>query len=127
VGTKIVTIELLEDKAFLARETFDLAGVWDVVELVVGDARQRAGAYRNIGFCFLDAEKEHYLECYEAVAPNLVDGGLLVADNVISHRPVLEPFIRKVLADPRCDASIVPIGRGELLCRRVRERESREA
>jgi len=127
VGARIVTFELLAEKVALARETFDEAGVWDVVDLVEGDAREYLDAYRNVGFCFLDAEKEHYLEYYKAVAPILVDGGLLVADNVVSHRAGLEPFIRKALHDPLFDALIVPIGRGELLSRKVRRSGGKEA
>ena len=118
-GTNVVTFELLEDKARLARETFDEAGVLDVVELVVGDARHRLSDYKDVAFCFLDAEKEHYLDCFAAVAPNLVDGGLLVADNVISHRAELEPFISAVQNDPRFESTILPIGKGELLCRKL--------
>jgi predicted O-methyltransferase YrrM len=34
----------------------------------------------------VDAEKDVYSECYKAVIPKLVKGGLLIAANVISHR-----------------------------------------
>ena len=118
-GTRLTTFETLDRKAAIARETFDEADVWDVVDLVIGDAREQVGAFEDVAFCFLDAEKEQYLELYRAVVPNLVPGGLLVADNVTSHREALEPFVREAMDDPRVDALIVPIGRGELLARRV--------
>ena len=121
-GTKLVTFESLQPKAGIARGPFDAAGVQDVVELIVGDAREQLGNHGGIGFCFLDAEKEHYLDCYEAVVPNLLPGGLLVADNVISHREELEPFVARALDDSRVDACVVPIGRGELVCRRTDRR-----
>jgi caffeoyl-CoA O-methyltransferase len=38
-GRKLTTFEVLEEKAALARQTFVEAGVEDVIELVVGDAR----------------------------------------------------------------------------------------
>jgi caffeoyl-CoA O-methyltransferase len=119
VGRKLVTFEVLEEKARLARETFKAAGVEDVVELVVGDAREHLHAYKDISFCFLDAEKEVYHDCYEKTISNLVKGGLLVADNAISHEKVLKPMLDRALNDARVDALIVPIGRGELLCRRL--------
>jgi len=87
--------------------------------LVQGDARQFLPQYPNIAFCFLDAEKEVYADCYEAVVPNLVPGGWLVADNAINHRAILQPLLVRALADPRVDALIVPIGNGELLCRKI--------
>jgi len=118
VGRRITTFEVLEEKARIARETFSEADVWDVVELVVGDARQCLRNYDEISFCFLDAEKDHYIDCYNAVVPKLVTGGLLVADNAISHRSVLERFLDRALGDTSVDAVIVPIGRGELVCRK---------
>ena len=119
VGRKLVTFEVLEEKARLAAETFKTAGVEDVVELVVGDAREHLHACKDISFCFLDAEKEVYHDCYEKIVPNLVKGGLLVADNAISHEEVLKPMLDRALHDARVDALIVPIGRGELVCRRL--------
>ena len=117
-GGKITTFEVLEEKVKLASETFRLAGVGDVVELIEGDARHYLSRYSNVAFCFLDAEKEVYLDCYEAVVPNLVRGGLLIADNAINHEPALRPMLDRALQDERVDALIVPIGKGELVCRR---------
>ena len=90
-----------------------------MVELIHGDAREHEKALGGVSFCFLDAEKEVYGECYEAVVPNLVPGGLLVADNAINHRPALEAMLDRALADQRVDALIVPIGNGELVCRKI--------
>jgi NTP pyrophosphatase (non-canonical NTP hydrolase) len=43
---------------------------------------------------------------------------LLVADNAINHRETLQPMLDRALADERVDALIVPIGKGELICRK---------
>ena len=58
-------------------------------------------------------------DCYEAVVPNLVSGGLLVADNAINHRETLQLMLDRALSDPQLDAVIVPIGKGELVCRMI--------
>jgi len=118
-GRRLTTFEVLEDKARLARETFRLAGAEDVVELVVGDAREHLEGLEDIAFCFLDAEKEIYGDCYEAVVPNLVPGGILAADNAINHRETLQPMLDRALGDERVDARIVQIGKGELVCRKL--------
>jgi predicted O-methyltransferase YrrM len=118
LGRRITTFEVLPEKAALARETFRSAGVEDVVELVEGDARRQLGAVASISFCFLDAEKEVYQECYEAVIPKMVPGGLLVADNAINYREALREMLDRALTDERVDAQIVPVGKGELLCRK---------
>jgi caffeoyl-CoA O-methyltransferase len=115
---RLTTFEVDPAKVALAAETFALAGVGDVVDQVEGDVRDDPDALGPVGFCFLDAEKEVYPGCYEAVVERLVPGGILVADNVISHEVQLAPFVAAVLADERVDAVVVPIGKGELLCRR---------
>jgi caffeoyl-CoA O-methyltransferase len=52
------------------------------------------------------------------VVPKLVSGGILVADNAINHEKTLRPMLDRALADDRVDAMIVPIGKGELVCRK---------
>jgi caffeoyl-CoA O-methyltransferase len=116
---KLVTFEVLEDKANLAKETLRVAEVEDVVELITGDAREYLQNYKRVSFCFLDAEKEVYLDCYEQVVPNMVSGGLLIADNAISHKDQLKTMLKRALNDQRVDALVVPIGRGELVCRKL--------
>lgn len=119
LGRTITTFEVLPEKAKLARETFRLAQLEDVVTLVEGDARKLLANQKDIGFCFLDAEKDVYAECYELIVPRLVTGGLLVADNVISHKEALQPTVERALADPRLDALVIPMGLGELVCRKL--------
>jgi len=41
-----------------------------------------------------------------------------VADNAINHEATLRPMLDRAMRDERVDALIVPIGRGELLCRK---------
>lgn len=115
-GDKLVTFELLPEKAELARETFDKAQVSDAVELVHGDGRGHIGAYEDIAFAFLDCEKEMYAEFYDELVPRLAPGGLLVADNVISHREALASFVEKARQDERVDAAVLPVGMGLLVC-----------
>ena len=56
---------------------------------------------------------------HEAIVPRLVPGGLLVADNAISHQAELAPMLDRATSDDRVDAVVVPIGRGELVCRKT--------
>jgi caffeoyl-CoA O-methyltransferase len=118
-GRRLTTFEILDDKATLARETFGLAGVADVVDLVHGDALDHLGECRGASFCFLDAEKDVYSDCYEAVVPTMTPGGILVADNATNYEAALRPMLRRALSDPRVDAMIVPLDRGDLVCRKL--------
>lgn len=115
-GGKLVTFELLPDKAELARETFAKAKVEEWVDLVHGDARSHLKEYEEIAFCFLDCEKEMYAEVYRAVVPHLVPGGIFVADNLISHKADLADFVEMARNDASVDAAILPVGKGLLVC-----------
>jgi predicted O-methyltransferase YrrM len=117
-GRRVTTFEILEWKAELARETFAVAGVEDVVEVVHADVRTGLVGRGGISFCFLDSEKEDYLELYELVVPKLVAGGLLVADNVVDFRDVVRPMLDRAAGDRRVDTVVVPFLTGQLLCRR---------
>jgi caffeoyl-CoA O-methyltransferase len=118
-GRRLTTFEIDPGKASLAQETFREAGVESIVDLVAGDARALVVGYSSIAFCFLDAAKDIYLDCYEKVVPAMVHGGLLVADNVVSHKRELTAFLDRALSDQRMDALVVSFGNGLLLCRKV--------
>jgi predicted O-methyltransferase YrrM len=107
-GRVLTTFEVLPSKVAMAAETFAAAGVCEVVKLLEGDFLEQSAAISEIAFCFLDAEKEVYGSCYDAVVPRLVPGGLLVADNAINHRATLQPMIDAALVDRRVDALVVP-------------------
>ena len=96
-----------------------MAGVSDKITIVQGDIRDNLDKVKNVGFCFLDASKNVYKECYDTVVPLMVSGGLLVADNMISHEDELTDFWKYVQADTRVDALIDPIGSGLLICRKL--------
>jgi len=116
---KLITFEIIEEKVRFAHETFERTGVGRYIELVQGDAREYLGSYKDVSFCFLDAEKEVYEDCYEKVVSNMVSGGILVADNVISHKDILKDMVQHAFDDTRVDAMVIPIGSGELLCRKI--------
>ncbi len=118
-GDKLTTFEILPNKIELATETFLTVGIEGAINLVHGDALQLLDQYHQIAFCFLDAEKDIYTDCYEKVIPNLIPGGLLAADNVLSHQDNLASFVEHAEADSRVDALTVPIGKGVLLCRKI--------
>lgn len=116
---KVITFEILKEKVELAKETFKITEMEHYIELIEGDARKFIKNFKKISFCFLDAKKMIYEECYDLVIPNMVRGGIFVADNAITHYETLKPMLEKALADKRVDALIVPLGKGELLCRKL--------
>ncbi|MHA1975310.1 MAG: O-methyltransferase [Candidatus Hodarchaeales archaeon] len=119
LGTIVTTYEILPEKVKLAENTFQQAKVESYVNLIPGDVREFLKNDENISFCFLDAEKEVYDDCYDLIIPKLVKGGFFIADNVISHEEELELFIQRALSDTRVDTLILPIGKGLLFSRKI--------
>jgi predicted O-methyltransferase YrrM len=115
---KIKTFELLEEKIKLAKETFQKSGISDWVELIQGDALDNLKTIDKIAFCFIDCEKDMYLKCWDLVSDKVIRNGLVIADNAINHYETIKPMIEKAMSDDRFDSIIVPIGNGELVCRR---------
>lgn len=117
-GKKLITYELLPEKAEMAKRSFKKTKVEAYIDLVHGDARGHVGHYDEIAFAFLDSEKEMYLDFYDLIVPLLVPGGLLIADNFISHAEDLAPVVEKAKGDPRVDCMVVPVGKGLLFCKK---------
>jgi len=118
-GAVLTTYEISERKAALARETFAAAGVEDAVRLVEADAVPRLAGHGPLAFCFLDAERAILRACYDVIVPRLAPGGLLVVDNAVSHAHEMAEFLDYVPTDDRVDSLVVPIGSGELVCRKL--------
>jgi caffeoyl-CoA O-methyltransferase len=120
VGTTVVTLEIDPSKVQPATSNLREAGLDDAVTIVNTDAFDYLRDRRDpIDFAFLDAEKDDYLRYLELIVPLLPIGGLLVADNLISHAADLVEFHQHALSDPRLSAVIVPLDRGQLFAVRI--------
>jgi caffeoyl-CoA O-methyltransferase len=118
-GIRLKTYEILPEKAALARETFRLSGVAGDIELVEGDFLDRGVGLTNIAFCFVDCEKQYYEKIFRMIRGKMVSGGLMVADNAVSHYDNIKGMIDAAEGDEHFDCLTVPIGQGVFVCRRV--------
>jgi len=119
-GAVVTTLEIDPIKVAAGRKNLAAAGLAETVTIVEGDALQYLRSRQDpLDFAFLDAEKEDYETYLELLVPLLTIGGLLVADNLLSHSEDLTGFSRSALDDERLSGLVVPIGRGELLAVRV--------
>ncbi len=117
---RITTFETDPDKAALARRNFKATGLEDYVDLRESDGGEGLRAFHETAdLVFLDAEKVDYLRFLEPAINALRHGGLLVADNLISHASELVDFRKAALGDPRLTGLVVPVGQGELLAVRL--------
>lgn len=100
-GGRLTTFEIDPERAALARENFERAGVADIATVVVGDAHEKVKMLKGpIDLVFLDADKRGYVDYLRKLLPLLRPGGLLTAHNVNSHRRLLLDFIEAVTKNP---------------------------
>ena len=96
-GQLLTCVEVRPDMAEAARSNFELAGVSDRAEVVVGDALlvlPRLGG--SFDMVFLDAVKDDYLTYLRSVEHLLHKGTVVVADNVKSHADSVKPYLDHV-------------------------------
>lgn len=112
-GGHLVTLEIDEERARLARENFKAAGVDSLITLIRGDAHQEIPKLEKpFDFVFIDAEKEGSVSYLRAVEPMVPPGGVILAHNVTDLRSQMEDFIQTVRTDPLLKTTFVNPGPG---------------
>lgn len=93
-GGRVVTCELDPRHAALARRHIAGSPYADRIELRAGPALETlASVTEPVDFAFVDADKENYLNYYEALVPKLSAGGAIAVDNVLWSGRVLDPAV----------------------------------
>jgi len=88
---KITTIEKYEKRIPIALKNFKRAGMQDKITLLEGDALEimtnLSGQYDMV---FMDAAKAQYINFLPEVRRLLVNGGILISDNVLQDGDIIE-------------------------------------
>jgi caffeoyl-CoA O-methyltransferase len=124
-GGLVITCDVNQETTAIARRYAQEAGVADRIDYRVGPALETiAGLDGPFDLVFIDADKERYVDYYEAVLPKLAGDGLIVADNVLWGGRVLDgegPIVRfneHVLADGRVECLMLTVRDGVSLIRK---------
>lgn len=125
-GGHIDTCELDPERAAFAQRYFDRSPYGSRITLHLGPALESiASLDGEFDFVFIDADKEGYVDYYEAVVPRLAERGLIVADNTLWSGRVLDgegpivAFNDHVAADPRTVQVVLSVRDGMTLIRRA--------
>jgi caffeoyl-CoA O-methyltransferase len=114
-GGQLTTCEYSPYKIELAKTSFENAGLMEYVQLLEGDALQSVESLEGpFDFVFIDAIKEEYLFYLSMVWNKVRPGGLIVADNMLSHQGIIGISAYQGMIGLMEDASTVtlPIGSG---------------
>jgi predicted O-methyltransferase YrrM len=89
------------------------AGLEEWADLVEGDAFETLAATEDtFDLVFLDAEKDDYEALFARARRLLEPGGLIVADNVLSHVETLGAYSAARQTDPTLSSVTLPLDRG---------------
>ncbi len=129
---KVVTCELKQANADVARKNIDRAGVGGRVEIRVGPAGETlakmiAAKEEPFDMVFIDADKTGYVAYLNQVLQLSHPGTVILSDNLIRHGAVLPDhpnpdadaraiaeFNRLIATDPRLESVLLPIVKGKI-------------
>jgi predicted O-methyltransferase YrrM len=133
----VVALDISKEWTDIARRHWEKAGIADRIDLRLAPAADSLKALIDQGrsgafdFAFIDADKTGYDTYYEAALKLLRPGGVIAIDNVLWSGKVADPadqtddtlalraLNKKIHADPRVDATLVPIGDGLTLAMKL--------
>ena len=124
----IVSCEINSETAAIAQSFFDRSPHGRKISIRLGPALDTLASLPKdppFDLVFVDADKENYVNYYEAALTLLRPGGLLIADNVLWSGAVLNPirdsdralveFNNKVHHDPRVEHVMLTVRDGVML------------
>lgn len=139
-GAVLHTVEINDEQEDFTRPWLEGSPWADKIQLHIGDALQLLDDRRmpdsplhglKFDLVFIDADKRHYTDYYEAVLPRLNEGGYILADNTLWDGHVVQNDVREsdlqtqgilafndhVAADPRVEKVILPVRDGLTIIR----------
>ena len=129
---KVITLELKQGNADVARKNIDRAGVGGCVEIRVGPAGETlakmiAAKEEPFDMVFIDADKTGYVGYLNQVLELSHPGTVILSDNLIRHGAVLPDhtnpdadaraiteFNKLIASHPRLESVLLPIVKGKI-------------
>ena len=120
--SKIITIDNDEKKIARAKKNFDDAGVSNLIEIRKGDALKVLSEIQyefgpeSFDFVFIDADKERYIQYFDAIFPLVKLGGIIGADNILEPKrfsEFIQPYVNYIKSNPKVLSTTIPIDNGE--------------
>lgn len=129
---RLVACDVSEEWTAIAREAWEADGVAKKIDLRIGPALDTLAALPEeprFDLAFVDADKESYVDYYEALLPRLAPDGLILADNTLWEGKVTRPsdddrttrairaFNAHVAGDERVEVVLLPLADGLTIVR----------
>jgi predicted O-methyltransferase YrrM len=132
-GGKLITIDVNPELEDLVNHFVKEAGFENKIQMIIGDAYQIIRTLpQTFDLVFIDADKASYSKYFDLVIEKVPSGGIILADNVLwsgkvvdekslakdKDTQLIDAFNKKVQADPRVDAVLLPLRDGMMVLRK---------
>lgn len=128
---KLYTYEINDEQEDFTRPWIENSPVADRIDFRIGDAAQEAPRLGVMfDLVFIDGDKRHYVETFEALLPVINKGGFVLADNTLWDGHVTDPaydrdqqtvgirrFNDYIATNPQVEQVILPLRDGLTLIR----------
>lgn len=111
----VFTYEIFSEKIPLLQKHIQASGLANI-QVIGKDAQTDLISWsRPIDLVFLDADKEIYICYWELIQKHSHSGTILVADNAMDYRYLMEDFLSAVKNDERWESVVLPYDNGLLV------------
>lgn len=105
---RVTSLEIEPERRALAEQTLSDLGLLEWVDLRLGDAADILPGLGEMDLVLIDCEKEDYCRFFDLL--RMVPGGLVVADNILSHD--LGEYVAHVRSLEGVESMTLPVGKG---------------
>jgi predicted O-methyltransferase YrrM len=106
----LITIEIHEDEAKIARENISRAEIPSTIDVIVGDAIEVIPKLTGkFDLVFVDADKTEYLEYLRLVEDKLHEGSVVVADNAGISADQMKDYLDYVRSSGKYRSRYIPV------------------
>lgn len=126
---KFTTIEFWEKRQRVARKNFEIYKKDVFIEPKIGSAivvlqdlenEIRGSKREKYDFIFIDANKKEYVDYFEYADKILKIGGIILADNILTHYEKTLPYINLLFENKNYQSQILDIGAGMMISRKLK-------
>ena len=126
------TLDINEEYTAVAKRYFNKSDYGKNIEQHIGNALDVIPTLDcNFQLVFIDADKENYVNYFDAIIDKMDIGGLIIADNVLwsgkvtnaqmdEETTALDNYNKKMLADDRVETVLFPVRDGLMISRKVK-------
>ena len=112
----LVTVESHPERFTIAKERFASLSDSARITQVQGHAPEILDEISGtFDFIFLDATKYEHVSYVEALKSRLKSGGMIVSDNMLSHKEQMQPLLELMEANKSFSCELLEIGTGLLV------------